>query len=306
MKFPSLLFPLIAITQLANAEVSFSERGPLILKEIVSQPWATLWKSATLRKVHLVSEKPDLQQPLNLPPVWSAIISGPNGRSGHLIWDSGGKGRLVEFSLDAKLEIKGDSAQAITGVPSFQQFAIKREEDVLMASGCVPTAAAGVVTYWANQRYPQWHGDDGATPKNLVLRLRNKLNMTLFPDVDGFTQNQMALAGAYPSELLKVLKTETVTYKVPMEMGLGRFGFPLFKREIDSLRPTLVSCLVRVAHKPELSWPHEVIGVGYCEIDGVKLIGVLDNFFPTKHEEAIRWIREEAFRSILVLRPLKQ
>ena len=64
--------------------------------------------------------------------------------------------------------------------------------------------------------------------------------------------------------------------------------------------------MVRVAHKPHLSWPHEVAGVGYCEIDNVKLVGVMDNFFPTDHKETIRWIRQDAFRSILILRPLKK
>jgi hypothetical protein len=296
---------LIAIIQLAGAKPELSKRGPSILKEILSQPWATAWKSATLTKVRLISEEPDLHQPLNLPPVWSAVIAGPNGASGHLIWDSLGEGRLVEFSLDDNFEVKSDSGRAIRGIPSFQQFPIEEKDQKSMASGCVPTAAASVVSYWANQKYPQWRGDD-KTIKDLVLRLRSKLKMTPFPDLDGFTPNRMALAGAYPSELLKVLKAETVAYNVPIQMGLGRFTFPLFKKEIDSSRPALLSCMVRVAHKPQLSWPHEVAGVGYCEIDGVKLVGVMDNFFPTNHKEAIRWIRQDAFRSILILRPRKE
>jgi hypothetical protein len=113
----------------------------------------------------------------------------------------------------------------------------------------------------------------------------------------------MSLAGAYPSELLQVLKAEIVAYNLPIQIGLGRFTWPLFKREIDSSRPALLSCIVRVPHKPQLSWPHEVAGVGYCEIDNVKLVGVMDNFFPTNHTETIRWIRQDAFRSILILRP---
>jgi hypothetical protein len=56
-----------------------------------------------------------------------------------------------------------------------------------------------------------------------VLRLRSKLKMTPFPDIDGFTANRMALAGAYPSELLKVLKAETVAYNLPIQIGFGRF-----------------------------------------------------------------------------------
>ena len=301
------LFILLGVTMVvASAEPDFRNRGHSILKEIVSQPWAESWKSATLEKVRLVSEKPDLDDSLNLPPVWSAVIVGPAGASGHLMWDSKGEGKLVEFSLDTKLVVKGESAKAIAGVPSLQEFPIKDDKGQLVASGCVPTAAASVVSYWAKQNYPQWIEEEGKTPRDVVLRLRKQLKMTLYPDVDGFSPNRMALAGAYPRDLLKVLKAEATKYQVPVEMGLGRFSFPLLKVEIDAVRPALVSCSVRVAHLPELSWPHAVAAVGYCEIDGVKLVGVQDNFFPTKQKETIRWIREDAFRSILILRPRKE
>lgn len=298
-----LLIALVSSIPLAKAEPDFGKRGSSILKEIVSQTWASSWKSARLKNIRLVSEKPDLDDPMNLPPVWVAVIEGPNNSSGHLTWDSTGEGKLVEFSLDGKLEVNGNSAKAINGVPSLQEFPIKDEKEQLVASGCVPTAAASVVTFWANRKYPQWCGDDGKTPKEVALRLRRQLKMTLYPDLDGFSPNRMALAGAYPSDLLKVLKTEAVAYQVPIAMGLGRFTFPLLKEEINGSRPALLACTVRVAHKPELSWPHAVAAVGYCEIDGVKLVGVLDNFFPTKHKETVRWIREDAFRSILILRP---
>ena len=306
MKVRTLFYFLIVTSQLAGATPKLRDRGLSILRGIVSQPWAKSWKSATLKNIRLISEKPDLHQPLNLPPVWFALISGPNGASGHLMWDSIGEGRLVEFSLDDKFEMKGGAGQAISGVPSFQQFPIVGKDLKPIASGCVPTAAASVVSYWASQKYPSWAGHDKNSPKDLVLRLRSKLKMTPFPDIDGFTTNQMALAGAYPSELLEVLKAETVTYNLPIQIGFGRFTFPLYKREIDNSRPALLSCLVRVAHKPQLSWPHEVAGVGYYEIDGVKLVGVMDNFFPTNHKETIRWIRQDAFRSILILRPREE
>ena len=306
MKVRTLSLFLIITIQLAGATPKLRERGTSILREIVSQPWAKSWKSATLKNIRLIFEKPDLHQPLNLPPVWSALISGPNGASGHLIWDSIGEGRLVEFSLDDKFEVEGDLGQAISGVPSFQQFPIPGKDLEQIASGCVPTAAASVVSYWASQKYPSWGGHGKNSQKDLVLRLRSKLKMTPFPDIDGFTANRMALAGAYPSELLKVLKAETVAYNLPIQIGFVRFTFPLFKKEIDNSRPTLMSCLVRVPHKPQLSWPHQVAGVGYYEIDDVKLVGVMDNFFPTNHKETIRWIRQDAFRSILILQPREE
>ena len=204
------------------------------------------------------------------------------------------------FALDIDRVI--DAAKAMAGLPFLQQFVVVGKEETLMASGCVPTAAASVVSYWAKTKYPQWRGGDSKTRKDLALRLRGRLKMALFPDHDGFTENGMALAGAFPGDLLKALREDAAKYQVPMEIEIGGFSFPIFKREIDESRPVLLSCLVRVPHKPELSWGHEVAAVGYCEIDGVKLVGVQDNFFPTIAKETIRWIREDAFRSMITLR----
>ncbi len=299
-----VIFAILAVGLLsAKAEPDLGRRGPAILKEIVSQPWAVSWKKASLKKVRLVSEKPDLEQPLNLSPVWVAEVESPTGANGHVIWDSTGAGKLVEFSFDDKLVVNSDSAKAMSGIPFLQQFVVAGKEEALMASGCVPTAAASVVSYWAKTKYPQWRGGDSKTRKDLALRLRGRLKMSLFPDQDGFTENGMTLAGAFPGDLLKVLRADAAKYQVPMEMEIGRFSFPPFKKEIDESRPVLLSCVVRVPHKPVLSWGHEVAAVGYCEIDGVKLVGVQDNFFPTKNEETIRWIREDAFRSMITLRP---
>ena len=126
-------------------EIGHEERGEVILKEILSQPWAVDWKEATLKEVRLVKQKPDLDEPTGLPPVWSAKISGPEGRAGHLMWDCSGEGKLVEFALDSELKIGGDKAAAITGIPGLQEFPMKDADGRLVASGCVPTAAASVV-----------------------------------------------------------------------------------------------------------------------------------------------------------------
>ena len=89
-----------------------------------------------------------------------------------------------------------------------------------------------------------------------------------------------------------------------MVCDIARFSMARLKEEVAAKRPVLLSCVVRVAHKPELSWGHEVAAVGWAKIDGVELAGVLDNFYPTKYPETIRWIRQEAFQSIITLRPI--
>ncbi len=288
--------------KITKSDPKLQARGELLLKEIVSQKWATGWKEATLEKVRLVAQKPDLAQPTGLPPVWSATIKGPAGRKGHLMWNSSGNGRLVEFSLDDKLEIEG----VVTGVPALQQFPFRDEKGQLVASGCVPTAAASVVSYWISKGHLQWQGEDGKTPGELALRLRRQMKMSLFPDSDGFSPNRLTLAGTYPTELYKSLKQDSQSHGVSISVGLNRFSIEALQIEIKASRPALLSCLVRVPHIPELSWGHEVAAVGFCQIDGTELVGVLDNFYPTKHPETIRWIRRDAFSSLVTLRPIRE
>jgi len=286
-------------------EIGHQERGEMILKEILSEPWTKDWKGATLKEIRLVKQKPDLDAPTGLSPIWSAIISGPDQRTGHLMWDCWGEvGQLVEFSLDADLKFQSDKAVAITGVPGLQAFPMQDAEGRLVSSGCVPTAAASVVAYWSSKGFPQWRGDDGKTNPELAKRLRSRLKMTLFPDTDGFAENGMALSGAFPSELVKALRDDAGAHDVPIECDIAKFSMAQLKEELAAKRPVLLSCVVRVPHKPELSWGHEVAAVGWAEIDGVELAGVLDNFHPTKFPEAIRWIRQEAFQSIITLRPI--
>lgn len=309
MILPRSIFLVFAALACAQAELkivkpdpALKERGAVILKEIVAQKWAADWKDATLEKVRLAAQKPDLADPTGLPPVWSAIIKGPDGKSGHLMWDSSGKGRLVEYSLDDKFRIPG----AIAGVPALQEFPIKGENGQLVASGCVPTAAASVVAYWIENGYPKWSGEDGKTPRDLALRLRKQMKMSLYPDTDGFSPNRMALAGTYPTELYKALKQDSSSHGVPMAVGLKRFTFEDLQTEIKASRPALLSCVVRVAHIPELSWGHEVVAVASSKIDNVDLVGVVDNFYPVKHPETIRWIRKDAFSATVTLRPIRE
>jgi hypothetical protein len=278
------------------------ERGEAILRGIVSQNWAKDWKDSKLNAVKLVSQKKDLAHPTGLPPVWVAEIEGPGGSKGTMMWDQGGEGRIVEFTLDAKFEIKN----VISGIPNLQQFPIEEEDGKVIASGCVPTAAASVVSFWVDKKFPQWRGEDGETPADITRRLRARLKMVAFSDTDGFTGNGMALAGAFPHDLAKAIQADAQEKSVGVECRIARFSIELLKEEIKAGRPVLLSCTVRVPHKPHLSWGHEMAGVGWTRIDGVNLVGVMDNFHPTKHAETIRWIREDVFRSLISIRPRKR
>ncbi|MDA7881121.1 hypothetical protein N9A94_02335 [Akkermansiaceae bacterium] len=283
-------------------EAWFQERGAAILQEVLSQKWAQDWKGAKLERVRLVEQKADLTHPTGLPPVWVADIVGADDQVGMMMWDSRGIGRLVEFTLDAKLNAPG----GISGVPNLQQFPVKDGKGGKIASGCVPTAAASLLAYWAEKRFPQWRGDDGQKIEDLTLRLRRRLSMSPFPDTDGFTSDGMTLAGAFPHHLAAAIRNDALEKGVNIDCEISRFSIETLKKEIGLSRPVLLSCTVRVPHKPHLSWGHEVVGVAWATIDGVEIVGVVDNFYPTKHAETIRWIRADAFRSLIAIRPKKE
>ena len=63
---------------------------------------------------------------------------------------------------------------------------------------------------------------------------------------------------------------------------------------------------MRVPHKPHLSWGHEVAAVGWAKVGQQEFVGVLDNFFPTSAAQTIRWIRADAFISMITLREAEE
>lgn len=281
-------------SQTDGSDPDLRKRGALILKEILGKKWASSWKGATLKNIRPVSQKPDLAQPTGLPPVWHAGIEGPDGKSGYLMWDGVGEGRLVEFALDDKLPVEG----AIQGLPTLQQFPVPDPQGEPMASGCVPTSAASVVMHWMLQQQ-----SEQPTPRDLTLALRKRLDMIRFPDTDGFTENGMALAGALPHKMAEALNAEAKARQLPIAARILPFSMERYREEIKAGRPTLLSCTVRVPHKPQLSWGHAVAGIANTRVDEVDLVGLHDNFYPTRHPETIRWIRGDAFRSLTVIQP---
>jgi hypothetical protein len=286
-----------AVAQTAPPKPEHKERGPLVFKEITALPWADSWKKGTLGNPRLISQKEDLAQPTGLPPVWHCQINGPDNRTGYLMWDSSGGGRLLEFALD---DPKQDE-KAVPNIPPLQQFALPDAEGGPIASGCVPTSAASLLAYWINR-------EEKEKPdlKKLTLTLRKQLRMFRFPDTDGFTENGMALAGALPQAMAAALEKEAQARELGLTVRHLPFSMDRFRKEIAAGYPTLLSCTIRVPHKPELSWGHAVVGLAATKADGVDLVGIHDNFYPTKNSGTIRWIRSDAFRSLTAVRPIEE
>lgn len=314
-----------------NGAEKFREKGGPYLEEILRQPWARTWAGSQLAEVRRVEPRPGAKLSARLPSVWYGRIKGPEGKSGYLMWDADpvGGGKLVDFALDDWLEISGPGAKALTTVTGLQQFPLpassrlkveagaesgKGDGRKAVASGCVPTAGASVFDFWLTRQ-----GSGSAPPppapsagrsrqrqlEDLTLRLRGRIDMMTIADRDGFTDGIMDLAGANPADLAKAIRAEAGAQKLAVDVGFGAFSFDTLKAEISAGRPALLSCVVRVPHKPELSWGHEVAAVGWMELEGgLRFAGILDNFFPAKHPETVRWIREDAFQSLITVRPV--
>ena len=293
----SSIFVLLALGSFvlaAEAPPTHRERGRVILKEILAQAWAASWHEASLENVRLVAQKKDLAHPTGLPPVWHAELKGPDGRTGYLMWDNKKEGRLVEFALDDTLPVKG----AINGVPPLQQFPVIDPDGKAMASGCVPTSAPSLLSYWIERQH-----QDAPPTREVTLTLRKQLRMIPFPDTDGFTPDGMTLAGALPISMAKVLENEVTRRKWPLAVRHLPFSMKYFREEIAAGHPTLLACTVRVPHLPHLSWGHAVVGIAASRIDEVDLVGIHDNFYPTRNPGTIRWIGSNAFRSLTVVVP---
>lgn len=287
----------------ADAKAAF-DRGTAHLAQLTAQSWLADWKGAMIEDVRLVEQKKDLAWPTGLPPAWWAKIVKPKGGTGYIAWDSGADGKLIEFTFDASIAVDAPDAKALKGVPTLQQFAIPQKDAKPIASGCVPTSAASVLGFWMERDYPQWRGDAGSEHlPALTKRVRSRLKMQAIPDKDGYTEDGMTLAGAMPDELARAIQIDADEHHVPIKTSVNRFRYEALQTEVAAGRPVLLSCIVRLPHKPQLSWGHEVAGVGWAKIGDVRFVGVVDNFYPVKDPATVRWIREDAFDSLIAIRP---
>ena len=306
LQIPLLL--LLAVSA-ALAGVPPEERARQHFERISSVLVPAPAREASLTRPVLAEQSPGQLYKNGLPPVWVARIEDENGARGYLMWENSPSGALLEFTLAGKHAPVASIGGLTEGVPALQQFPVPGTNHKPVASGCVPTAGASLVGYWTTHGFPDWSG--GRPPgqveslKHFAARLRGRLNMSELPDTSGYTDDGMPLSGAYPRELALALERDAGENGVLLQTVHAPFSFRTLRTEIGAGRPVLLSCMVRLPHKPQLSWGHEIIGVGWLELDGAEYAGVKDNFYPTGSPEAVRWIRKEAFESLITVLPAK-
>lgn len=302
-RFRAILLLLLGLTLFGcRREPTAEEQGALHLAALRRAGFWVGQREPVRLTVHLV-----LPQATRLSasgePLWWATLQTADGAAGFLAWRANGDRALVDFSLEGLTEISVPQAVALPGVPPIQQFSLRGPDGKPVASGCVPTAAASLVAYWSNSGAYDWQADD--SHEGLTLRLRDRLPMQAIPDLDGFTDGKMALAGTSALALVAGLKEDAAQYKVAVAVTLEPFAFASLREEIDAGRPALVTCGVPVPRKPELNWGHAVVAVGYAEVDGRPFVAVVDNYLAVRVPGTLRWIAAERCRETVFVRPVR-
>jgi hypothetical protein len=232
-------------------------------------------------------------------PFWWAELRCSEGSAGYLAWTD--DGRLIDFSVEGLRDATTPQALALAGVPPIQQFPLKAPDGSAVASGCVPTAGASLIAFWSAR--PDAMAWGGVGEQDLVRRLRGRMRMGVIPDLEGYTDGKMSLAGAFPDELAEALQVDADARGVDVDVALSGYDRRLLGAELSAGRPVLVSCMVLLPRKPELSWGHQVVGVGRAEIGGAHYVGVIDNFFTPRIPGSIRWIAEDRIAQLVLVRP---
>jgi hypothetical protein len=232
-------------------------------------------------------------------PFWWAELNCSDGSAGYLAWTD--DGRLIDFSVEGLRHATAPKAFALAGVPPIQQFPMKSMDGALVASGCVPTAGASLIAFWAARPATAAWGGEGE--QALVRRLRSRMLMGVIPDAEGYTDGKMSLAGAYPEQLAEALQADADECGVDVDVAISGYDRGLLSAELSAGRPVLVSCMVLVPRKPQLSWGHQVVAVGRAEVDGVHYVGVIDNFYEPRLVGSVRWIAEDRVNLLVLVRP---
>ncbi len=263
------------------------------------------WEAVVVSNSQLVLQAPGQPYDLRLQPVWVANLGSRQKNQGYLMWENTEEGALLEFCIEQCTPPAAAAGALVSGVPGLQQFPVRGQKGANVASGCVPTAGGSLIGFWVSHGLPTWSGADRGTTDSLeryTQRLRSRMSVMEIPDTVGYTNDGMPLSGAHPQDLARALEKDAADHGLKVATSIQRFSLETLKREIAAHRPVLLSCLVRLPHKPHLSWGHEVVGVGWFEMQGHAFVGIRDNFFPTEDSETTRWIRQESFESIITVR----
>ena len=288
-------------------DASISKVTETAFERLRSEPWFLGWKKAEAGVPRRVVQKVGRLASKGFQPVWMVEVKEGTRSVGCFMLEEKAPFRWVEFSVDAEEPFCNGRSGCVglEGVPNLQQFAMRGKTAERVASGCVPTAAANVIGYWAAHGLEWWldRGPREEALRSATQRLRGDLLCMEIPDDAGYTDNGMPLTGSHAFALSRTLARDAARYGILLSSRAEAFNRDAFEREIREGRPVVVCGEVRLPHKPELSWGHAVTGIGWAEFDGEYFVMVRDNFYPTPTGNAVRWLRADALSDLVVVAP---
>lgn len=283
------------------------QRAAAIIAALAENFEAPAWRGVVCSAPKRVEQASGQIHNAGLAPVWVTEVHAQQGARGYLMWEDSEEAPLVDFAWDAPAEESPPKLRKgahLHQVANQQQFPVAGDLTARVASGCVPTAGANLIGFWAQKGFSAWAGSSqNSVPwpdlQLVTNRLRNRLHMQEIPDKDGFTDDGMTLSGAFPEDLRDCLQKDAADHGITLQTTLEAFSSDALKKETAAGRPVLLSCLVRLPQKPRLSWGHEVTGIGWIEIEGRFFAGVRDNFFPCASPQTTRWIGEGQIKTLI-------
>jgi hypothetical protein len=296
-----------------------SARAESLLERLL-EPASPSAPAFSLHPPRWVAQKPGQRWAPEIPPVWEIRFTFGSLGAGYLFLSGDGELRLEEFAFDLPHPVPPLNGGWIRGIPNLQQFPVPSPSGKgQTASGCVPTSAASLVGFWAARVFPHWlpqrpasaaplPQQAGTPPEDsdlraFTLRLREKMRMIEIPDKEGYADGSLSLSGALPSDAATALQKTAQEQQVAVHVSESEFSVSQLRTEIGAGRPVLVSCTVRLPHKPDLAWGHEMVAAGFQQVEDFDYVGVVDNFMPLKNASTLRWIEKSAFHSAICVCP---
>lgn len=77
--------------------------------------------------------------------------------------------------------------------------------------------------------------------------------MATFPDKSGYTDNGMPLSAANDEDLAQALQLDAKEHGIPATVNCLPYDPSLLEQHLRKNLPVLLTCTVRLPHKPELS-----------------------------------------------------
>lgn len=203
--------------------------------------------------------------------------------------------KVKNVSSENKNSKKSNNLVRSVNAPYYNHKYISNVPDFEWTHGCVPTAYANVIAYWANNGFPRLKNNQ-ADYETYIIDTLPKLMKT---DAVGATYANNGVAGA--KEFWEKTGKYSVSIKEYNNKPVNPAIFEEYKKEIDKNRPTIITTEGHPIYRN-----HAMTGVGYEEIfDPAEKVWyrsavVHDEWMATPQDHYVVWTPDiDSFYSII-------